>query len=372
MGSLRKSLEKAGYLNPLATGLQEFIRKRREEADQDAFNQIMNQAVTNIRKTYSEQPEEDISFMPNAQTRLGDFIPQLGMQLPTQQGGVVDDPTKKGIDILDEPEDLILGDVKGRKYGTLTADEQRMKIQRSIADALMQSSQLKNLKPGMLERGTQLLDIFGKGYTPEKITKEFKQFDPTKDLFEIDSEGNIKMIQEGVQQRKDKTIGSYIGKDGYHYTKLYDPITGTVQEIKSDQPVRPPKGTTIKIDYPEPQKWKDFGSVINMISYKTDKDGNLVETTPQEKKQLYEVAQNMALGNMLPGSVDFMRTRIWNAWNRENMSQADFEAEIEEGLLSGELSAEEAQDLLDYNEFRPFIYDELIESVKATEEGDQQ
>jgi hypothetical protein len=45
------------------------------------------------------------------------------------------------------------------------------------------------------------------------------------------------------------------------------------------------------------------------------------------------------------------------------MSQEDFEIEIEQGLNAGEISAEEAQDLLDYNAFRPFLYDVLIETV---------
>lgn len=373
---LRKSLEKAGYLNPLAQGFQTFLQKRREEADQEEFNKIMSEAITGIRKSYSEQPEENISWIPGGSSRLSDLKPppprpEIPGEDPADTNLAVESGYKpKQPDIpIEDPEIQMLGDVKGRKYGTLTADEQRMEIQKQIANALIKGSNLKHLDPSKLTQGTTIMDLLGKAYTPEKITKDFKQFDTEKDLYEIDSEGNIKLVKPGMQQDKSKNIGSYTGADGYHYIQMYDPITGTTKEVRSTNKVRPPKGTTVKIDYPKPEKWKDFGSVINMIHYKEDPETNEIsERTPEEQKVYREIAQNTALGNILPGAIDFMRTRIWNSWNRENMSQADFEAEIAEGLESGELSAEEAQDLLDYNEFRPYLYDELINSYKATEE----
>ena len=375
MGSLRKSLEKAGYLNPIALGFQEFLKKRREGADQDQFNQIMSEAINKIRQSYSQQPEDDMSWVPGGKTRLADLQPkppqrpELPPGDPADTNLAMEEGYRPNIP-TEEPEMQMLGDVSGRKYGSMTADEQRMRIQQSIADALIKASQLKNLPEGKLAQGTSILDITGKGYTPKQTNKDLKQFDTKKDLYEIDDDGNFKLISKGIPESNEKSIGSYTGKDGYSYTKLYDPVTKTIREVKSEKPVRPPKGTTVKIEYPKPEKWKDFGSVINMITYKEDPTtGELSERTPAEQKQYREVGQNIALGNMLPGAVDFMRSRIWNTWNRENLSQADFEAEVEEGLISGELSAEEAQDLLDYNQFRPFLYDTLIESTKV--EGEE-
>jgi len=371
MASLRKVLEKAGYLDPIRMAFDKFITKQRDKSDQDQFNQFMTQAIDEIRKTYSTQPEENISFEKSSKTRFGDLLQHLPSRKNDQPGGIIDEPGRNPID-LEQPEDMILGDAEGRKYNTISADEQRMKIQRSIADAIMKSGQLQNLDPNKLQQGTGLLELIGQSYTPKQKTSELKQFDTDKDLYEIDDEGNFKLIKAGIQESKDRTIGSYIGNDGLHYTKLYDPVTKQTREIPSEKPVRPPRGTTIKFEFPKPEKWKDFGSVINMINFKQDPTtGTLSETTPQEQKELRKVAQNTALGNMLPGAVNFMQSRIFNAWKgKQNMSQVDFEAEILEGLNSGELSPEEAQDLIDYNQFRPMLYDELIETVKDIEEGE--
>jgi hypothetical protein len=355
MPSIGEALRERGYLSDVAGNIQLFIDKLNKKADQDEFNKLMTSAITDIQKTYSDE-EEPTFISGQPQSRLGDLLPRLG----TREG-------QPPVEQEELPEDLLLGDVTGRRFGTLSEDEQRMKIQKTIAETLMKSGQLEDLDPSKITQGTQILDLFGKAVTPKKKTKELKQIDPQKDLYEIDQDGNFTLVKPGKTESKYKSVGSYTGKDGFHYTKMYDPVSGKTYEVKSENKVRPPRG--LKIDFPEPDKWKEFGSVLNYIEYKEELDqygvatGQVIETTEAEKKQRRQIAQNKALGNMEPGAVDFMRTDIWNAWNRENMSQEDFEIEIEQGLNAGEISAEEAQDLLDYNAFRPFLYDVLIETV---------
>lgn len=362
MASLAKVLRKAGFLNPVAMNLQKFIDKQNQRSNQAQFNELMQTAFGEIMKSGTEEGES--TFTPGETTsRMSDLLPRLGTRTgdaPT--GGAVDDPNQPGINILDQPEDEILGDVTKR-----TPDEQRMNVQQSQFDALLEMSKLEGLDPAKRTEGQQLLELLGKSVTPKQVGKTYKSVALGSDLFEIGDDGSIKLIREGTQKAKvEKSIGSYTGEDGRHHITLYDPETQTTREIISENKVRPPRG--LKIDFPKPEKWKNFGSVMNGIYYKTDDLGNIVETNEQEQKVLRELAQNKVLGNMLPNATNFLKNRIWNVWNRENMSQIDFEEEINQGIDAGEISPEEAQDLLDYNAFRPFLYDDLIETVERNPE----
>lgn len=350
MASLRKVLEKAGYLDPVALNLQKFIDAQNQRSNQTQFNELMQTAIGEIMKSGTEQTEAPPTFTPGS--RLGEDLSQP-----------IVDPTSPEA-ISEVPEDMILGDITDRER---TPDEQRMNIQQSQFDALMKVSNIEGLDPSKFSQAQQLLKLVGKSVTPKQVGKTYKSVAIGSDLIEIDDDGNIKVVRPGTQRAKtEKSIGSYTDKDGKHRITLYDPETQTTREIISDKKVRPPRGLTI--DFPEPDKWRNFGSVMNGIYYKVDEDGNILETTPQEQKILRKLAQNKVLGNLLPGSISFMQQRIWNAWNRENMSQVDFEEEINQGLDSGELSPEEAQDLIDYNQFRPFLYDDLIETVQRNPE----
>ncbi len=350
MASLAKVLRKAGYLNPTAMNLQKFIDNQNQRSNQAQFNELMQTAVGEIMKSGTEQTEGEPTFTPGS--RLGEDFTQTAV-----------DPTSPDA-ISEVPDDMILGDITDRDR---TPDEQRMNVQQSQLDALMKMSQLEGLDPSKFTQAQRLLQLAGKSVTPKQVGKEYKSVSTGSDLFEISDDGSIKLIRPGTQKAKtEKSIGSYTGDDGKHHITLYDPETQTTREIVSDKKVRPPRG--LKIDFPEPDKWRNFGSVMNGIYYKTDQDGNIVETTPQEQKILRELAQNKVLGNILPGAISFMQQRIWNAWNRENMSQVDYEEEVLQGVESGELSPEEAQDLIDYNQFRPFLYDDLIETVERNPE----
>lgn len=352
MASLRKVLLKAGNLNPTALNLQKFIDKQNQRSNQAQFNELMHKAVGEIMRSGTEQTEEESFFTPG--NRLGEDLSQ----------SITDDPTQPGIGINEVPEDEILGDITDRQR---TPDEQRMNIQKSQFDALLKASQIEGLDPEIFKTGAGLLDLLGDSKTPRGVGREYKSVALGSDLIEISDDGTITVVRPGTQKAKtERSIGSYTGKDGNHYITLYDPETQTTREIKSEKKVRPPRG--LKIDFPKPDKWRNFGSVMNGIYYKTDADGNILETTPQEQKLLRDLAQNKVLGNLLPNAISFMQQRIWNAWDRENMSQVDFEEEVNQGLNSGELSPEEAQDLIDYNQFRPFLYDDLIETVERNPE----
>lgn len=376
MASLRKVLLKAGYLNTTALNLQKFIDKQNQRSNQTKFNELMQTAFDEMMRSGTEEGES--TFVSGTDSRMNDFLPpdrgslppgdpadpELAQQLIKEKG--LRPPGTQPPDIhIEDPPDEILGDLRKR-----TPDEQRMNIQQSQFNALFKASQIPDLDPSKFTQAQQLLGLFGKSVTPgkvQKVQKEYKSVAIGSDLIEISDDGSIKIVRPGsVQAKTEKSIGSYTDKDGKNRITLYDPETQTTREIISDKTVRPPRG--LKIEFPKPEKWRNFGSVINGIYYKTDEDGNILETTPQEQKILRDLAQNKVLGNILPGAIDFLKKDIWDAWNRENMSQEDFEEEISQGLNAGEISPEEAQDLLDYNAFRPFLYDVLIETVERNPE----
>lgn len=359
MPRIAESLRNAGYLQNLTDAIGQLIQKGRAKEDQNQYNQMMMQAADQIRKNYSTQPEETAQFMnlPNgvnlpAKSKLGvDLLQQLKPTQDKTMGVTSSD--------IEEPQDLVLGDATGAKYGTMSREDQNRRNLEILANTLLKSNEFKNINQGDVSKGKNALELLMEAYsTPEK---KLRQFDPEKDIYEIDSNGNLKIKQKGTPQKNvkaEKSIGSYTGADGKHYITLYDPNSQTTREIASEQKVRPPKGTTIKM--PKPEKWKDLGAYINSIYYKTDpKTNKIVETTPEEQQVLMKQVRNISMSNMLPGAIDWYKKEIVQKWNADNISQADFEREIEESLIAGELTAEEAQDLIDYNSLRPLLHDQL-------------
>ncbi len=52
-----------------------------------------------------------------------------------------------------------------------------------------------------------------------------------------------------------------MNQEGYEVTILQDD-EGNIEERKSSEKVREPKGTSVRIEMPKPEKWKEFGKAI--------------------------------------------------------------------------------------------------------------
>jgi hypothetical protein len=382
MSHLSKALERAGYLQPLAAGIKRLMQKNKDEEDQQQYNQLMQSAMDSLRKSYSTQPEDNIQWNSETPSQIAPPQTELGKQVvpkspnmdmsddPGNITGVNVKPKAPGINI-EEPDFQILGDVGGRKYGD-SADQQRMNQDKVYADFYNKAMNIKGLDPAKLQQGLQALKLQGAAYTPgEPKPKEFKQFDMTKDTYEINPEtGDMTLYKAGTEKQSIKTLGSFAGADGYEHLWVVG-NDGVIKELKSESKVRPLKGTTINIPPPKSEKWKDYGAYINSIYYKEDPiTHEAVPRTPEEQKIARAVAINQAKGVMLPRAVNWVETEIKGKWGTENISQADFETEIAESYNAGELTKEEAQDLLDFDQYRPQLYDVLRESARV-KEGEQ-
>lgn len=379
MPSLREALQGAGYLQPLAEGIQRLLKKDKNDENQQQYNSLMQNALDSLRKTYSTQPEDNITWnseapIPPPQSTLGEKLlaPKSNkMDMSDDPGNITGVNVKpKAPDInIDQPDFQTLGDVAGRKYGD-SEDKQRMAQDQILADFMMKAGNLKNLDPEKLKQGIELIKQQGKAYTPKEPKIKHVQFDPYKPTYTEDEHGNLKLeipAEKKPVVDKTKSLGSYLGSDGYHHLMLID-NSGNMKDVKSDFKVKPPKGTVINFKPPKSEKWRDFGTYINSIDYKEDPEtGKIVPTTPEERKVAREIAKNKALGNMLPRAINWYNTEIKNKWGAENISMADFEKEIQESYEAGELSPDEAQDLLDMNQYRPYLFDMLRETARNVE-----
>lgn len=383
MPRIAESLQQSGYGQQFGAGLGSLFKRLKDDQNQDEFNSLMQEAMNSLRKTYSTQPEENTTWnsespLPPPQSELGKrLIPPQSDKMdmsddPGNMTGVNVKPKAPGINI-ENPDYEILGNVSGRKYGTSTADEQRMQQDQIYADFFSKASNLKNIDPQKLQTGLQTLQLQGKAFTPSKEKVDIRSYKPDEDIYKINDFGDIELVRPGVQDKKEsyKSLGSYTGEDGFQYTRIIG-SDGIIKEVKSDHKVKPPKGTVINFKPPKSEKWKDFGAYVNSIDYKQNPDTGAIEmNTPEERKIKREMAKNQGIGNMLPRAINWYNTEIKQKWEAENISMADFEKEIEESLIAGELSDEEAQDLLDFNQYRPFLFDMLRDTARDVEGAEE-
>lgn len=362
MPRIAESLKEAGYGLQFAEGLGSLFKKIRDDNNQEQFNQIMQEAMNNLRSTYREDTPKIIA-PPN--TLLGETIfkpPKLNDQNNTNQ----EPDSPKAFSDMFGTTDFNKLEKEGRLLNYRPEERRRIKQQEVFSDFIQKALKIKNLDPEKLKLGLQNLQMDASANNPIKETKEYRDFNPEHDIYSINNFGDIELIRPGKKTTKEdwKNIGSYTGADGYNYVRIMG-NDGVIKEVRSDNKVRPQKSTVINFKPPKSEKWKDFGTYINNIDYKEDPNtGKIVPTTPEEKKLNRQIAKNYAIGNMLPRAVNWYNTEIKQKWGAENISMADFEREIQESYEAGELSPEEAQDLLDMNQYRPFLFDMLRDTAR--------
>lgn len=368
MPRIAESLKEAGYGQQFAEGLGSIFKKIRDDRDQDQFNQIMQEAMNSLRSTYKDDVPKIIA-PPN--TTLGESIfkpPKLN-----DQNNTIKEPdSQRAFSDMFGTADFNKIEKDGRLLSYRPEDRQRIKQQEVFSDFMQKAMKIKNLDPEKLKLGLQNLQMEANAYKPTKEKKEYREFNPEHDLYAINNFGDIELIRPGKKDSKQswKSIGSYTADDGFDYVRIMG-NDGVIKEVRSDKKVRPLKSAVINFKPPKSEKWKDFGSYINNIDYKEDPNtGKIVPTTLEEKKINRQIAKNYAIGNMLPRAVNWYNTEIKQKWGAENISMADFEREIQESYKAGELSPEEAQDLLDMNQYRPFLFDMLRDSARL-DNGEQ-
>jgi len=361
MGALGEALMRQQYLDPAAQGISSLIEAIQGNSNKKAFLQSIKEGGEEIRKLYAGNPEQDTTVEntsgPEGLLSLSRAGKNLGGSMPGTTGLEALRQASKG----SQPNnDVVLGDIGAQLTGDFETANQKAD---QLEAGLMEQQIAKPVKQGDFEMGLGSLQKRRQSYQPVK--KELKQFDPQKDLYQVDSKGNYSLIKAGRTVSKLKSIGSYVGTDNKEYVRLLDPETNEITEVPSENLVRKGSGTTVNVNMPKSEKWKDFGGYLNAILYKTDERTGKVENRPPgEQGVARSMVLNQAYSNLNPGALQWYQTEVKGKWGREDISQVDFLKEIRESVKSGTLDPEDAQDLIDFSAYRPMIFEGLSQDAK--------
>lgn len=127
-------------------------------------------------------------------------------------------------------------------------------------------------------------------------------------------------------------------------------------------------GTTVNVKMPEENKWKDFADLVTEAEATefTDEKGNVIKKTYEQinydKNKLYK----KGIGNLSPSALNWYNRRIKDAWKREDLSEADYYAELEQAIEEGELTNPEAiQSAMDFGSYRRYMFELDDKDYKA-------
>ncbi len=187
--------------------------------------------------------------------------------------------------------------------------------------------------------------------------------------YATDMDGNVQKVAENVKDfnkttKDDKAVHNWTGADNYPYTLMMKP-NGQTYTVKGEVPVREQKGTSVKVDAgTKEEKWSNIGDLITDIqqnSFYNKETGKIEKYTDVELKQAKDRARNTAYTHLTPSAKKWydenIKGKSKSSWGREDLSNADFIAEVNEALKNGDISVEAHQDLLDFSAFRPDLWD---------------
>lgn len=340
--SIAKSLQKAGYLSTGLEGLKKFLNSLAESERQKQLQEAGIESYNKLKSIFAPEPTWEET---QSQSPIQKLLP-INQQQDFNKTG---EPPLPPVPI-DEPSLQLMPDYKSR-------DQMVNEANSVYADYFNKITQIKGIDTEKAKKEFDLLKMKGGLLTPAApMKKEIKQLDPDKTTVKVDDYGNIEVISKGEPKKKYTTLGSYVNEEGYEVTILQD-AEGNIQERKSENKVRKPAGTNVRIEMPKPEKWKEFGKAMNMIMYKQDENGNLVPRPENEQAKYREVALNFAKSNLTPEALNWYNNEILSKekWGREDISSYDFLEEVKQAIQRGEITPEAAQDLIDFDPYRSQI-----------------
>lgn len=404
MGAFSKALKDAQYLQPLSQSLVNYKKKQDEARGRqallelmDSLNQTRNQSYQTqygdqISYTPSRQNESPTGNVPNVDSGITENIAknniannmlagQKPLQIPNnttpelpfnrvgnrnitnQQPNIIPTPKLSG----DELSSLKTDKVETFNPSMNPADYRKAtdNMRGKFSEIIGRYAQDPNISPEQLNQVLQLTQM-GIPSAPVTPKYEYKEVDGT--LIRVDDQGGIVPVYQSKQSSKDVEVSTYVGSDNFQYTTMRKP-TGETYEIKSKNPVRDSRNNTnIKIDTGlKEEKWKEVKDLIVKVKNPFVYDEGSKKTiplTPEEMKRNRDKLYYTAVTNLVPSAKAWYDKEIKGKWGRENLSQEDFLAELEEGLTPGKdgkttLTGEAGQDLMEFFAYRPEIFGNL-------------
>jgi len=145
------------------------------------------------------------------------------------------------------------------------------------------------------------------------------------------------------------------GKDMQYWVNPKDPNAPKIPF--GEQYHQPQKDTVVKIDMPKPEKWKAFGNLITDAKETqfTDKNGETVDKSEQERNQAWNQAKNNFYSNLNPNAYLFYKNKIKKT-GKEKVDNATYLKIVRDGVNNGTLDVEDAQDLIDASAYRSDLF----------------
>lgn len=408
MGAFSKAIKDAQYLQPLSQSLVNYKKKQDEAKGRqqlltmlDQMNRVKQQNLQPRNagfepSTWEQTPSNNI-VQPNAQNNIAptstpelpynpnrwmnsqvNTVANMDVQpRPMESGGFTNSiqnnqpigkPEAPPIPIEGNINTEVLGDYKPEYDPSKNPGDYRTatnNIRGKFSEIIGRYAQDPNITPEQLN---QVLQITQMGMPTAPVTPKYEYKEVNGTLIRVDDQGGIVPVYQSQQSSKDVEVSTYVGSDNFQYTTMRKP-TGETYEIKSKNPVRDSRNNTnIKIDTgTKEEKWKDVRDLIvkvrNPFAY-NEKTGKSEQLTPEEMKRNKDKLYYSAVTNLVPSAKAWYDKEIKGKWGRENLSQEDFLAELEEGLTPGKdgkttLTNEAGQDLMEFFAFRPEIFENL-------------
>lgn len=182
MAYLAQTLKDAGYLQPLAQGFGEFADALQSRKEQNTFNQLMSSAVSGIQNNLQQDSAAHNTFTPGNQSALSQLMPKNFVQAPQNTQSQPEQNIMKGLQGTPQtsPNDIVPA-----QYSQMNPLQQKQKNMRIIANAVMQSTQYKNLPQEMKDKAIQSLQLMAQGSEAPIPTTETKEVGPNASLVGI-------------------------------------------------------------------------------------------------------------------------------------------------------------------------------------------
>lgn len=410
--SIAKSLRKANNLSGVNQGLMdigEFIRQQKADEEQKNFQKNILDVVGKMKGYYSPQNTVTSSSItdPNKLERgnllAGGISNDLSIPLGGTNNRPVMDQQKEGVinPLVYTPGKNETTPVNYRKANNL-ADE-------DISTLALNTLSNKFLNPEKVQQGLSVLSQLKAGYQPRQrssftvgegaIHKEWnpdtQQYETTENVKDFNTKLENIVSYELDEKGSPKVYNLPNGQ------KAYKKLTKTPdgKQIKEDyeQLAFPPTGNNVIVNLPGEDKWKNFGQLytqyqnpqkpteaeIDKMRWNLQAKHNIKEDTPdwinkipREERLQYEaytagennrkvskdMLYNTAMGNLVPSAKKWYDDNIKSkdlGWGRENISSDDYLIELRESLEKNQITPEAAEDLLEFNAFRPEIIGNL-------------
>jgi len=373
---IAKSLRKAGYLEGLGTALNEIGNileaNRKQKAQEKLYNQFREAFSkwqegydkANLQRELKEDGRVTNIFSPENFTGISGEKP-AGLNLKVNLPEDVEEGYKQG---------LFLPPTQTRETSPKERYDKAQTELSEFLQAIVPMALNRDVDEETLKRANVLSEL-AQRETERLKPKEPKYFNLGKSetAYRI-TDDNIEKIAEGMGEKGeyllDKKIGEYVDKNNNQVLILQKPNGETYTKDFGKVRTAPRGGGGLtEPKPPTSEKWKEFAEKIKRLRQDsfTDASGRVVSLTEQEKKERKDDAMLSGLATLLPGAYRWYNKNIRDAYGKgwENVSHDTFLREISEGLLSGELTPQEAQDLVDFDAYREDIFGGLREQEQG-------